>query len=230
MDFIQPNLCSNERPLAAAVLAGGQSKRMGRDKAWLNLEGEPLWKRQLIKLKAAGFDPLIVSCREEQGIAEALTAWDQDRCAAGDFAFDVKVILDPVTMNQNGIAQGPLAAVVRCLEQVNGPLLVCAVDLPQLTVELLSQLRKHASQMTGGMLVKHGEQVEPLLSVWHPQSLPALIQAMKQQPKQPSLKQLLAQEEQAGRATSWQVPKDPEHGLTNWNHPTDLPPSVNLIS
>lgn len=40
--------------LSGAVMAGGQSRRMGSDKALLGLSGEPLWQRQSRVLQAAG--------------------------------------------------------------------------------------------------------------------------------------------------------------------------------
>jgi molybdopterin-guanine dinucleotide biosynthesis protein A len=51
---------------AAALIAGGQSSRMGRDKAWLDWRGEALWQHQLGKLMELDPAKLLLSCREEQ--------------------------------------------------------------------------------------------------------------------------------------------------------------------
>ena len=54
---------------AAIVLAGGGSRRMGRDKAWLELEGRPLLAR-VIELLARRCSPIVVSCRPGQALPE----------------------------------------------------------------------------------------------------------------------------------------------------------------
>jgi molybdopterin-guanine dinucleotide biosynthesis protein A len=49
------------RPVSAIVLAGGQSKRLGRDKALLEVEGQPLLARTVLRLAALSDDLLIVA-------------------------------------------------------------------------------------------------------------------------------------------------------------------------
>ena len=49
----------------AFVLAGGQSTRMGRDKALLELSGRPLIALALEKLRSLGFSPRIVGSRPD---------------------------------------------------------------------------------------------------------------------------------------------------------------------
>lgn len=49
----------------AFVLAGGQSTRMGRDKAMLALGGRPLIEHALDKLRALGFSPRIAGSRSD---------------------------------------------------------------------------------------------------------------------------------------------------------------------
>lgn len=53
----------------AIVLAGGGSRRMGRDKAWLELDGQPLLAR-VIELLARSCSPIVVSCRPAQVLPE----------------------------------------------------------------------------------------------------------------------------------------------------------------
>ena len=48
---------------SAVILAGGQSRRMGQDKAWLEVGGQPLITRALTVLRAAGIQEIFVSGR-----------------------------------------------------------------------------------------------------------------------------------------------------------------------
>jgi molybdopterin-guanine dinucleotide biosynthesis protein A len=102
---------------AAVLLCGGRSTRMGRDKAFLDWDGRPLWQVQLEKLQQLSPQRLLVSCREEQNIVS-----------------DAERVFDPIDSND-----GPLGAITRCLELVRMPLLVLAVDMPWMTVECLRE-------------------------------------------------------------------------------------------
>jgi len=207
------SLQGGNRNLTGALLAGGRSVRMGRDKAFLTYAGEPLWKKQLETLREAEFAPLLLACRREQGLADAVTRWAADRGAAVEMVFDP----DEESTNQ----RGPLAALVRCLQRAPGAMLSLAVDMPLVSVELLSALRTELGEREGGLVVFRQGQIEPLISLWHPHSL-ASLEAALTQPQQPSLKRLLAAELEAGRAIRWQVPEKLERYLANWNTPEDV--------
>jgi molybdopterin-guanine dinucleotide biosynthesis protein A len=83
---------------------------MGRDKAFLEIGGTPLWRRQRDVLVRAGATEILVSARADQ-------TW-----ADGE-----KVVRDPV------LDCGPLGGIVAALTCATRPhLAVLAVDLPQM--------------------------------------------------------------------------------------------------
>src|SRR5262245_41494556 len=103
--------------LTAVLFAGGESRRMGVDKAMLTIRGETLWRRQLSVLRDVKPHALWISARVKP-------AW----CPA-----DVGVVLDEPP--SCGPVSGLLAAFA-CLSTSH--LLVLAVDLPNMTSEHLS--------------------------------------------------------------------------------------------
>lgn len=137
---------------AAVLLCGGKSTRMGRDKAFLDWNGRPLWQVQLEKLRELGPERLLISCRAEQHIVS-----------------DAEMVFDPPETDD-----GPLGAITRCLELVQMPLLVLAVDMPWMTVEFL---RDHI--LPGGFFRgPHG--FETLCAVYRPDMLPAMQGALRE--------------------------------------------------
>ena len=143
---------------AAALLAGGRSTRMGRDKARLDWHGTPLWRHQLAKLAALEPAALLLSCR-----------------AAGDFPeADPTVRLVPDTVPD----AGPLGGIVACLEARTADfLVVLGVDLPLLPVELLRGMQAAAATQGSGVAVcREGDGRalwEPLVAVYPRAVLPA---------------------------------------------------------
>ncbi len=104
---------------AAVLLAGGQSRRMGRDKALLLVDGgRVLWERQLDVLRSLGPAELFISGPARPG-----------------FPYDVRLLED----ERPGL--GPLSGIVAALEAMTTPLLVVlAVDLPAMRADFLRGL------------------------------------------------------------------------------------------
>jgi molybdopterin-guanine dinucleotide biosynthesis protein A len=95
------------------VLAGGQSSRMGRDKALLPWQGRPLIEHQMAVLKAAGVDAVRISGERP----------------------DYRGIADPVTH------AGPLGGIAGIAASCDdAQLLVIPVDMPRLQPALLQRL------------------------------------------------------------------------------------------
>ena len=131
--------------LSAVLLAGGKSTRMGRDKAGVELDGQPLWQRQLATLKALHPHELFISGRSDGPYADGGLEVIQD--------------LHP--------GCGPLSGLEAACWRMQTPLLcVLAIDLPGMTSGFLDRLVKIAMQDGRGVAPQNGEYFEPLAAVY----------------------------------------------------------------
>jgi len=137
---------------AAVLLCGGRSTRMGRDKAFIEWHGRPLWQEQLEKLRQLRPQRLLISCRAEQPIVS-----------------DVERVFDPP-----GADAGPLGAITRCLERVQMPLLVLAVDMPWMTADFLRD------QILPGGFFRGPHGFEALCALYEPAMLPTMQKALSE--------------------------------------------------
>jgi molybdopterin-guanine dinucleotide biosynthesis protein A len=139
---------------SAVLLAGGKSTRMGRDKAALVFEGQPLWRRQLATLAALQPLELFISGRPD-----------------GPFAGngDLRIIEDLHP------GCGPMSGLESvCRRMHTSCLCVLAVDLPWMTTTFLERLVQMALQDGRGVVLQNGEYFEPLAAVY-PRSVEALV-------------------------------------------------------
>jgi molybdopterin-guanine dinucleotide biosynthesis protein A len=128
------------------LLAAGQSRRMGSDKALIPVAGgRTLWERQVDVLRAAGVRTVWVSARPDQG-------W---------------VPRDATVVTDERVDAGPLAGVVAAWSRSEAShLLVLAVDLPALPVSWLARLMDRADD-AGGVAGRHPTGVfEPLAACY----------------------------------------------------------------
>jgi molybdopterin-guanine dinucleotide biosynthesis protein A len=137
---------------AAAVLAGGASRRMGRDKATMRLGGVEL--ASLAMAAAARVADPVVLVAPEGHPARRVAA---------------PAVADP--------GLGPLAAVAAALGALEAEhVLVLAADHPGLRVELLAQLVALAGAAgPEAVACRRGPRLEPLVAVYR--RLPALAAA-----------------------------------------------------
>lgn len=143
----------------AFILAGGQSTRMGRDKALLEFRGRPLVERALENLRRLGFSPSIAGNRP-------------------DLARYAPVIPD------NYPGSGPLAGIEASLAASGDDLnLFLPVDLPLLPVEFLRWMVSRAAEISALATIPRLQgRPQPLCAVYHRALLPcagALLAANK---------------------------------------------------
>ncbi len=135
--------------LAAVILAGGESRRMGHDKAWLEFNGEPLVARALSLVRRIGIDELFIS---------------------GRAGVDYSRLGCPVLFDAEP-GGGPLGGIQRALETARAPLLlVLAVDLPHMTAEFLRKLVAMC-EPPAGVVPRLGGRFEPLAAIYPQRSL-----------------------------------------------------------
>lgn len=143
-------------PFSALLLAGGRSVRMGQDKALLDCAGQPLWLIQARKLQALQPAHLFIGCREEQGFH-----LDAPEDLKAEWLFD-----------SPGQGDGPMLPIVHALQQASMPLLVLAVDMPDMTTAFLDGLLAHRPETAFFYQTSHG--IEPLAGVYTPALIPLM--------------------------------------------------------
>lgn len=124
------------------LLAGGQSRRMGRDKASLDLLGATLLESQLEKAQMLGVDDVLLSgVREVPGV----------RCIPDELP-----------------DRGPLGGLHACIRQARHEhCIVLGVDTPLLPADALRELATaHLRCNKPITLAVHGEKLEPLVGVY----------------------------------------------------------------
>jgi molybdopterin-guanine dinucleotide biosynthesis protein A len=143
--MVNPRSMPPSQPFSAVLLAGGQSSRMGVDKAGLVIDGEPLWQRQLAKLRATGAAEVFISGRIDGPYAGG----------------GVEILEDTMPL------AGPLAGIATAFRRIQYDwLLVLAVDLPDVSARLLAQLVAEAKVDGVGRVPAHGEWLQPLAAVF----------------------------------------------------------------
>lgn len=193
---------------AGAVLAGGQSRRMGRNKALLRLAGEPLWRRQLRLLREAGAQPVLLVQ------------------APGQRALRRDVLRDTVR------DAGPLAGLHAALTACPAPLLaVLAVDLPALDAAWLARLAAQA-RPGRGVVLKTARGYEPLAALYPREALPEIAARLAR--RDLSLQACIAALVRRRRLRVLRATPADEARLANWNTPADRrlapPPRIELGS
>lgn len=188
-------------PLAAAVIAGGRSSRMGQDKAFLLCEGCRLLDRQLATLRAMHPRELLVSGRD-----------GTDYGVPG-----VKIVCDVEP------DQGPLGGIAALLAATPLPhLLVLAVDMPQMTAEFLVGLAGQIGPGRG-VVPRAASGWEPLCAIYPREILPRVRAHLAA--GNGSMRRLVDAAVAAGEITPQEIGPTQAGLFANWNRPEDLRPS-----
>jgi molybdopterin-guanine dinucleotide biosynthesis protein A len=186
------------RTFVALLLAGGESRRMGRDKATIEFGGCPLWQRQLQVLRALAPERMFVSAR-------AVPAWLPDA---------VEVLLDDAP------SRGPLSGLTKALTVVGrAHLLVLAVDLPFMTAEELRCSLELATEHCGVVPTVAGR-AEPLAAVYPAEALADFRRGLESSDF--SLQSVIRELAVAGKVKLRQVSEADARLYQNWNEPDDV--------
>lgn len=137
--------------VSGAVLAGGQSRRMGSDKAALLIQGEPLLLRAVRLLRAVTPDVAVIGPPERAALAP-----------------DVPIHPD------GWPNQGPLGGIATALQALAGEaVLVVGCDMPFLNLDVL----RHLVALLPGhdaVVVRADGEAHPLHAIYHRRCLPAI--------------------------------------------------------
>jgi molybdenum cofactor guanylyltransferase len=186
--------------ISAALLAGGESRRFGTDKATFAWEGKPLWKHQLSILHETGPGEIILSARTDP-------PWrPRDIC----FAADTKPPCGPI---------GGLSAALASMK--GSHLLALAIDMPFMTSYYLRSLISLVTAGCGIVPILNGEP-EPLAGIY-PREAIAIVTETLAQPSDMSLRSLISQLVRAKMMRPIVVQPNEFSLFHNINEPTDIP-------
>ena len=138
--------------MIGAILAGGAGKRLGGvSKATVELDGRPL-AAHVAETLARVCDPVAIVCKPDTELPDlpGVERWDEPA--------------EP---------RHPLTGIIHALERADGPVLVCAVDMPWVTEDACRSLLDAAPGGVAAIAVTGGEMC-PVLGVYSPGALETL--------------------------------------------------------
>ncbi len=134
---------SSDVKISCGILAGGESRRMGRNKALVDFDGRPLVVR----------------------IVDRLSLWSDDVFVVEKTSTDLGTLGIRVYRDDLD-ARTPLAGIVTALRAATHPhVFVCATDMPHVSRDLVELLASRASG-ADAVVPEHDGRIEPLHAVW----------------------------------------------------------------
>lgn len=183
--------------LSAVLLAGGQSRRMGQDKAFLEIDGAPLWCRQAAKLEQVAKE-VFISVKDPSS----------------------KIDSSHRRVYDSPGARGPLAGLASALRATaHSHMLVLAVDLPAMTPDYLLSLAASITAAAG--VVPRAEGFFQATAAIYPKKILPLVESALTS-NDVSFQSLIRKAIAEGLMTSVDVSRDELPLFTNWNTP-DFP-------
>ena len=172
--------------------------RMGRDKAFIAIDGVPLWRRQLQLLEDLRPHELFIA-------GPAHEEWQQIGC----------IIIPDAAPDA-----GPLAGIVAALQRCSAPLLlVLAVDLPIMTGCYLRELVESCAPECG-VVPSRDKQHEPLAAIYPKQSL--ALAERRVASRDLSVQNFAARCLAEGLVVQKEITRDKRPLFLNMNTPDDL--------
>jgi molybdopterin-guanine dinucleotide biosynthesis protein A len=184
--------------ISAVLLAGGESRRMGKDKATLLFHGKPLWQIQLDLLRKLKPAEILISARGDP-------SWRPP---------DIKFV--PDAPPSRGALSGLAAASSRMRTK---HLLVLAIDMAFMTEKYLHCLCEQIGPGRG-VLPMIGDRTEPLAAIYPTEAHFDLTAALSGVDF--SLQTLTRQLVQAGKLRVVPVAEKEEGFFRNLNEPDDM--------
>jgi molybdenum cofactor guanylyltransferase len=184
--------------ISAVLVAGGQSRRMGKDKATLLFHEKPLWQIQLELLRKLEPEEIFVSARTNP-------IWRPD---------DVQFVADDAP------SRGPMSGLAASLTKMRSKhLLALGIDMPFMTEKYLKFLCDQVEPGCG-VMAKIEDRFEPLAAIYPQEALPNVRSALTSADF--SLQTLARQLIDTGKLRSIRVSKEAREFFWNMNQPADV--------
>lgn len=194
-------MISKKPTFAGAVLAGGASRRMGRDKAKLRVGGETLVRRQVRALRRAGAEPIVIVRRSGQRAAMR----------------GVRHVHDEF------VDAGPLAGLHAALKAAAEAeaqwVAVLAVDMPMADAEWFERQRA-GCRVGAGVVVRHANGFEPLAAIYPCEALRAVERRLRR--GKFSMQALVAALVRQRKMRVTELAEGERWRVENWNRPEDV--------